>query len=96
MIARAYAWWEAIPAPVREPIKSACVSAGWTLQTAFWMLFGSASQDGHNTSPADFAGYAWTHGWGIFVGILLPTAYRARQGYSAAIAPPTPPPIKEG
>ncbi len=83
-IAAAYAWWEGIPAPIREPIRSATVSASFTVQTAFWMLLGAAAQDGHCTSPADFAGYAWTHSWGCLIAVLLPTAYRAKQGFDAA------------
>ena len=79
-----YAWWNAIPAAIREPIRSAAVSGSWTVQTAFWVLLGAASSDGANDTPQHFLQYIGGHYWGVIVGILLPTAYRARQGFLAA------------
>ena len=79
-----YSWWEGIPSPIREPIRSAAVTVGLSTQLTFWLLFGAAAQDGHLTSPLDFIGYCWTHAWGAVVGILLPIAYRSRQGFASA------------
>lgn len=78
--------WLSLPAPLRAGIASASKSGMLVAQTTFWVLFGAATADGHNTSPSDFAGYVWTHGWGVFVGLLAPLAYRAKQGVDRARA----------
>ena len=73
-------WWQNLPASIREPVKSAAVSAFFALQTAFLVLVGAAAQAGQIGSPQELVHYFVTHWWGVAVGLVLPAAYRARQG----------------
>ena len=79
-----WVWWQSIPLAIREPIKSAAVSTGLTLQTAFWILIGGAIQNGFAGSPGAVAHYFLASWWGVAIGILGSAAYRARQGHIAA------------
>ena len=81
------AWWESLPASVREPCKSATVATGMGLQNGALVLVGAAAADGHLTSPLDLVTYCAGHWWGVAVGVLLPAAYRARQGFIASTTP---------
>jgi hypothetical protein len=103
MILALYARWLAIPAPIREPIRSFAVSAafglGTAISTAFTAYFFNSELHGQTwggffhllTSPA-FVGAAF---------LAIAAAYRARQGHqaatqtvetSAAVSVPKPPP----
>lgn len=76
--------WQRLPPSVREPIKSAIVAIAISVQTCFFALLGAAVQAGAAGSPQDLLCYIWTHAWGVAIGIILPAAYRARQGRVAA------------
>ena len=79
-----WTWWAGLPASVREPIKSAIISASLALQTAFLVLTGAAAQAGQIGDPGTLLHYYSAHWWGVAVGLVLPAAYRARQGRVAA------------
>ena len=76
--------WNDLPPAIREPIKSAVVAIAISVQTCFFALLGAAVQAGAAGSPQDLLCYIWTHAWGVAIGIILPAAYRARQGRVAA------------
>jgi hypothetical protein len=80
----AYDFWFGIPAPIREPIRSAAVSTAWGLQIGACTLVGAGIVEGYASSPQALAGYCVTHWWGTFVGLIGPALYRARQGRLAA------------
>jgi hypothetical protein len=82
--AAVYGFWLSIPPPIREPIKSSAVSGALGLQTGFLTLAGAAIADGHATSPQDLLGYCAGHWWGALLGIIVPAAYRAQQGFKSA------------
>ena len=81
---RIWEQWNALPSSIREPVKSAIIASGIALQTAFLVLVGAAAQAGQIDSPATLAHYFCTHWWGVAIGLILPAAYRARQGHIAA------------
>jgi hypothetical protein len=79
-----WARWESIPTAIREPIKSGFIASFFALQTAFLVLVGAAAQAGQIGTPVELTHYFCTHWWGVAIGLLLPAAYRARQGKVAA------------
>ena len=79
-----WVWWQSLPSQVRSPIKSALVAIGISLQTAFLVLTGAAAQAGQIGDPLTLLHYFSAHWWGVAVGLVLPAAYRARQGRVAA------------
>jgi hypothetical protein len=74
----------ALPAPWRGSISNATSSVLLTGQTAFWVLLGCAAAANAVDTPGDTLHYFSNHWYGIMIGIILPTAYRARQGYEHA------------
>lgn len=76
--------WQRLPPETKEPIKSAIVSTGLALQTAAFALLGAAVQAGEASDPGALARYFIAHWWGVAIGLILPAAYRARQGKIAA------------
>lgn len=76
--------WSTLPSSVKEPLKSAAVATALSIQTAFLVLVGAAAQAGQVGSPGDLAAYVASHWWGVAIGFILPAAYRARQGATAA------------
>jgi hypothetical protein len=72
--------WQGLPASVREPIRSGLVSFAFSVQTAGLVLIGAAAQAGDVGSPGDLLHYVHDHWWGVTIALILPTAYRARQG----------------
>lgn len=79
-----WAYWQSLPSAIREPIKSGIVATSFALQTGCFVLLGAAVQAGQADTPADTLAYFAGHWWGVAIGILLPAAYRARQGRVAA------------
>lgn len=71
--------WNAIPAQVREPIRSAVVASALVIQTSFWLLLFQAIKAGQIDSPVHTAIFFWNNGWGVAFGIVLPALYRASQ-----------------
>jgi hypothetical protein len=76
--------WQLLPSQVRSPIKSGLVATFFALQTAFLVLVGAAAQAGQIGDPLTLLHYFSAHWWGVAVGLVLPAAYRARQGRVAA------------
>jgi hypothetical protein len=76
--------WTSLPPAIREPIRSGFVAISIALQTAFFVLVGAAAQAGQIGTPTELLHYGCTHWWGVAVGLVLPAAYRARQGRVAA------------
>jgi len=96
-----YDFYNGIPAPIREPARSAVVSSAWGLQGAVVTLIGAAAADGQAGSPGSTWHYLLLHWWGAALGIILPAYYRAQQGFkastqtvstSSSVSVPQPPP----
>lgn len=79
-----WVWWQSLPSQIREPVKSAVIATTLSAQTAFWVLLGAAVQAGSANDPQTLLTYFWNHAWGVAIGVVLPAAYRARQGRIAA------------
>jgi hypothetical protein len=85
-VANPFAWaydqWNGIPAPIREPIRSAAVSAAFGLSTAIATLWGAYFAD-HSDWAGFFRYLASPHSVGA-IAVCIAAAYRARQGFRAA------------
>ena len=83
-IAALYAFWMGIPAPVREPIKSAVVSFSWSLQNlAAGLYAGYVVLQNNLGQPQTFGGFLHfvAQTWFVTAAGLLAAAYRARQAH---------------
>jgi hypothetical protein len=78
------ALWQGLPAAWQEGIRRASVSAGLSLQTGFLVLVGAAAQANQVGSPGALFHYILGNWWSVAIALILPLAFRARQGVVAA------------
>jgi hypothetical protein len=79
-LARIYAWWMAVPPQIREPFKSAVVSAALGLVTAVSALSSAYfASDGNQWNWKGFIPYLFSpHSVGA-IAVAIAAIYRARQ-----------------
>jgi hypothetical protein len=85
--AAAYAFYLGIPAPIREPVKSAFVSFSLTAQALLFALYAGYGVLCVQTHVAQTLGgflVFCASAWFAVFGAMLNAAYRARQGFRSA------------
>jgi len=73
-----YAWWLSIPTAIREPLKSATLSAYHGLLTALGTAAGIAFSAGQLDSPQHAFAWLEQSWWGILIGFLVGGGYSAQ------------------
>jgi hypothetical protein len=75
------AWWQSLPAPVRAAIVNTWPTFILTSQTVLVTIVVCASNANALGTPQSTFAYIEKNWWSIFIAIVLPLAFRSRQGY---------------